>query len=140
MYLLNTKAIVNKFMKVIEINSTASSPDIILNPESGEFVFSGRSLPEDPIEFYEPVVEWFEEYKSNPLTGSVFNFKLTYFNTASSKVFFNLFQVIDKLNIAHPEVNNKIIIYANNDDEDLLELFEYYSELLESNCLELKTV
>ena len=127
-------------MRVIEIKSTASSPGIILNPEKGEFEFTGRSLPEDPIEFYEPVMAWFEEYKSNPITGAVFNFKLTYFNTASSKVYFNLFTIIDRLNIEHPEVNNKLVIYANNDDEDLFELFEYYSELLESNCLELKTV
>ena len=127
-------------MRVIEIKSTASSPGIILNAEKGEFEFTGRSLPEDPIEFYEPVVSWFDEYKAKPINGAIFNFKLTYFNTATSKVFFNLFTIIDRLNIQHPEVNNKIVIFANNDDEDLFELFEYYSELLESNCLELKVV
>ena len=37
------------------------------------------------------------------------------------------------------ESDNKIRIYTNDDDEDLIELFEYYQELLSSNCLELKS-
>ena len=127
-------------MEVIEIESTASSPGITLNPESEEFIFTGRSLPEDPIEFYNPVVAWFEKYRTSPIRGAMFQFKLTYFNTASSKVFFNLFQIVDKVNVENPDAENKIVIYANDDDEDLLELFEYYKELLDSNCLDLKIV
>jgi hypothetical protein len=125
-------------MQVLKIKDTASSPGIILNPEDGVFLFTGRSLPEDPIDFFEPVLGWFEEYKASPIAGSKFEFKLNYFNTASSKVFFHIFQLIDEINLKDEQVNNKIIIYANSDDEDLLELFEYYQELLSSNCLELQ--
>jgi hypothetical protein len=126
-------------METIEIKDTASSPGIILNPETGEFIFTGRSLPEDPMEFYEPVLGWIENYIANPIDNAKFEFKLTYFNTASSKVFFNIFQTIDKLNVDRPDVNNRILIYTNSDDEDLMELFEYYKELLSSNCMELKS-
>lgn len=126
-------------MEIVVIKNTPSSPDVELNPKTGVFSFSGRSLPEDPFEFYGPVLDWFEEYKEKPISGARFDFKLTYFNTASSKVFFSIFQTIDNINLKHPGVENKIVIYANNDDDDLLELFEYYQELLTSDCLELKS-
>lgn len=125
-------------MQVLKIEQTSSSPQVLLDHENGKFEFSGRSLPEDPIEFYEPVVKWFEEYQNNALSDANFVFKLTYFNTASSKVFFNLFQMIDAINVKNAEANNRIVIYTNEDDEDLVELFEYYKELLTSNCLDLK--
>ena len=125
-------------MELIEIAETSSSPKITLNVEDNEFVFTGRSLPEDPMDFYKPVMDWMEAYKNSPTEGAHFEFKLTYFNTASSKVFFSLFQIIDKINLEHTGVDNKIVIYTSEDDEDLIELFEYYKELLTSNCLELK--
>ena len=127
-------------MEVIEIAETASSPGIILDPEKNKFVFTGRSLPEDPLDFYNPVMVWMEKYRQTPIEGAVFEFKLNYFNTASSKVFFSLFQVIDKINLEHTGVDNRIAIYTSEDDEDLIELFEYYNELLSSNCLELKII
>ena len=127
-------------MEVLEIAETTSSPGIVLNPEKNEFSFNGRSLPEDPLNFYEPVMNWMESYKKAPVYGAVFEFKLTYFNTASSKVFFSLFQIIDKINLEHTGVDNRIAIYTSEDDEDLIELFEYYKELLSSNCLELKII
>jgi len=127
-------------MKVLEIAETASSPGIVLNAGTNQFIFTGRSLPEDPLNFYEPVMNWMEMYKQNPVAGASFEFKLTYFNTASSKVFFSLFQIIDKINLEHTGVDNRIAIYTSEDDEDLIELFEYYKELLSSNCLELKII
>lgn len=125
-------------MERLEIAGTSNSPHIILDPEKGNFTFSGRSLPEDPMDLFQPVLDWFENYKSNPLTGVNFEFKLTYFNTASSKVFFNLFTTIDQINQDHPEAENRILIYTTDDDDDQIELFEYYKELLTSNCLEVK--
>lgn len=126
-------------MKIVKIEETSSQPGILLNRETGEFKFSGRSLPEDPLEFYQPVLDWFDEYAGNPLPGANFELKLTYFNTASSKVFFSIFQIIDKINLNKPGIENKIVIFTNKDDEDLMELFEYYKELLSTDCLDLRT-
>ena len=126
-------------MDSLVIEESFRTPKVVLNPEGGEFVFSGRSLPENPNEFYDPILKWMETYKSDPVQNAEFEFRMTYFNTASSKVFFSIFQIIDKVNTSKPGSNNKIIIFANDDDEDLIELFEYYQELLSSNCLELKS-
>lgn len=126
-------------MKDLKIEETASSPGILFNREVGEFKIYGRSLPEDPIEFYQPVLEWLDAYTKDPLPGANFELKLTYFNTASSKVFFSIFQLIDKMNLSKPGIENKIVIFTNSDDEDLMELFEYYKELLSTDCLDLRT-
>ena len=126
-------------MDALILEESFRTPQVELNPAEGKFVFSGRSLPENPTEFYGDIIKWMEEYTNNPTPNAEFEFRMTYFNTASSKVFFTIFQVIDKLNINKPGSDNKIIIYANDDDEDLIELFEYYQELLTSNCLELKS-
>lgn len=125
-------------MDPLFIEESFRTPKVDLNPNEGKFIFSGRSLPENPTEFYGDVIKWMEQYVLEPIPNAEFEFRMTYFNTASSKVFFNIFQVIDKLNVNKPGSDNKIIIYANDDDEDLIELFEYYQELLSSNCLELK--
>ncbi|HAW52018.1 MAG TPA: hypothetical protein DCX54_06775 [Flavobacteriales bacterium] len=125
-------------MDPLFIEESFRTPKVDLNPKEGKFVFAGRSLPENPTEFYGDVVKWMEQYAKNPIPNAEFEFRMTYFNTASSKVFFTIFQVIDKLNVSKPGSDNKIVIYANEDDEDLIELFEYYQELLTSNCLELK--
>ena len=127
-------------MDVLEISETTSSPHVLLDADKNEFVFSGRSLPEDPMTFYGPVMKWMELYRNTPVVGAQFEFKLTYFNTASSKVFFSMFQSIDEINLQNIGVDNKIVIFTSEDDEDLIELFEYYKELLSSNCLELKII
>lgn len=125
-------------MDALIIEESFRTPKVELIPSEGKFVFSGRSLPENPNEFYGDIIKWMEEYSKEPTPNAKFEFRMTYFNTASSKVFFTIFQVIDKLNTSKPGSDNKIIIYANDDDEDLIELFEYYQELLTTNCLELK--
>ncbi|MEQ8323514.1 MAG: DUF1987 domain-containing protein [Vicingaceae bacterium] len=126
-------------MNALIIEESFRTPKVHLDAGAGTFVISGRSLPEDPNEFYDPVIEWLENYCAAPTANAKFEFRMTYFNTASSKVFFSIFQIIDKLNVEKPGSENKIVIFANDDDEDLVELFEYYQELLTTNCLELKS-
>ena len=73
-------------MEVIKIKGTDDTPTIILDKESGIFEISGRSLPEDVTTFYEPVLNWLDEYQEEANPKTVFAFKLVYFNTASSKL------------------------------------------------------
>ena len=84
-------------MSVIKIQGTDDTPTVILDKENNIFEISGRSLPEDVVVFYKPILEWLDEYKNDPLDKTVFNFKLEYFNTASSKL---LLDVLLKLEVA----------------------------------------
>ncbi len=73
-------------MRVIKIQGSDDTPKVILDADNNTFEISGRSLPEDVVAFYDPILEWLDEYAQNPLEKTVFNFKLEYFNTASSKL------------------------------------------------------
>ncbi len=72
-------------LESIRIPAQEDTPSVILDKESGQFEIGNRSLPENAIAFYEPILNWLNEYKNNPLPKTVFNFKLEYFNTASAK-------------------------------------------------------
>jgi len=54
-------------MEVINIKGTEDTPDVILDKENEKFEISGRSLPEDVNMFFEPIMDWIDEYSENPL-------------------------------------------------------------------------
>ena len=62
-------------MEAINIAGTEDSPEVILDQANNKMEMSGRSLPEDVITFYLPIVRWLKEYSKDPLETTVFNFK-----------------------------------------------------------------
>ena len=49
-------------MEIINLEGTEDTPKIILDKTNKIFEISGRSLPEDSAEFYQPVLDWLGEY------------------------------------------------------------------------------
>lgn len=72
-------------MEVISIKGTQETPEVLLDSSKGIFDISGKSLPEDVKEFYNPLLRWFDEYAKNPNNQTILKIKMDYFNTASSK-------------------------------------------------------
>lgn len=116
-------------MDIIKIEGTEDTPSIELNTSVGIFEISGRSLPEDCAEFYKPVLGWLDEYVKKPIDKTHFEIKLEYFNTASSKVILDILSRIEKLGDSGKEY--KVIWYYHEDDEDMQEAGEEFSELVE---------
>ena len=116
-------------METIKIAGTEDTPKVILDPENNEFEISGRSLPEDVASFYNPVLNWLEEYIENPKEKTEFNFKLVYFNTASSKL---LLDILMKLESLH-ENGNEVLVkwHYPEDDEDMEEAGEEFSDIVD---------
>lgn len=112
-------------MEIINLEGTEDTPKIILDKGNGIFEISGRSLPEDSAEFYQPVLDWLESYAKDPNPSSEFVFKLEYFNTASSKL------ILDVLSKIEEVANAKVQWYFHEDDEDMEEAGEEFSELVE---------
>ncbi len=61
-------------------------PLFFLTKQKVSLKYQARSLPEDTVTFYKPVVDWISQYAEQPNAKTDFAFKLDYFNTASSKV------------------------------------------------------
>jgi len=116
-------------MANLKIEGTEDTPLIDFNVDAGTFEISGRSLPEDAVSFYNPVLEWLDNYYSSPLGETSFDFKLEYFNTASSKLVLDLFMKLEE----HASQGNttKVNWYYYEDDEDMQEAGEEFAELVE---------
>ena len=104
-------------METIKIQGTEDTPKIILDAENDILEISGRSLPEDVSSFYEPVLNWLNEYAENPKNKTIFNFKLTYFNTASSKL---LLDILMKLEEMHEKGQDVLIRWHFPEDDDAM--------------------
>lgn len=116
-------------MNDLVIKGNKQKPDLIFSASTGEFVVTGQSLPENAILLYGPVLEWIEEYSKDPRDKTMLSFKMKYYNTASSKMFFSL---IKRLNLIHkggPEV--EIEWHYQEDDEDMLDAGEYFRDLVD---------
>ena len=109
-------------MRVLQIEPTDDSPRILLDKKSGKFEISGRSLPEDSAEFYEPVLQWLREYSGDPNPATDFTFNLDYSNTASSKFIHEILLVLQKIS------NAKVTWCYHKDDEDMEEAGKEFAE------------
>ncbi len=112
-------------MEIINLEGTEDTPKILLDEGNGIFEISGRSLPEDSAEYYQPIIEWLKAYGEAPLDETIFVFKLEYFNTASSKLILDILTTLE-------EISGVVIHwYYYEDDEDMEEAGEEFSELVD---------
>ncbi|MFW6043689.1 MAG: DUF1987 domain-containing protein [Marinilabiliaceae bacterium] len=116
-------------MDVINIQGTDDTPSVVLDKEKGHFEISGRSLPEDVNMFYEPILQWIDKYAEEPNDRTEFNFKLEYFNTASSKVILDILLKFEEI----AESGKDVVIkwHYHEDEEDMLEAGEEYADIVE---------
>lgn len=119
-------------MKSLYLEPTSYTPEINFNIEQNSFVISGKSLPPDALDFYEPVLEWVEKFFNSDLVpiDMALEFKLDYYNTASSKQIAKLFLLI-KDSLAADLVT--IHWYYYEDDYDMLDAGEQYQKLIGLN-------
>jgi len=70
-------------MEPISFEGTPKTPTVNFNADTGIVEIKGRSIPENSIEFYKPLVDWLEEDTENaqPMTKVII--QLEYFNTSS---------------------------------------------------------
>jgi len=115
-------------MDAISIEGTPKTPTVNFNAESGLVEIKGRSIPENSIEFYKPLVDWLEEYLANPASLTNVNIQLEYFNTSSSKCILDVFKKLEAIY----KSGNEVIInwHYEEDDEDMLEAGEDYQSII----------
>lgn len=113
-------------MEALDIRATNDTPKVLLDPENEIFEISGRSLPEDVVSFYQPVLDWLEDYKESPNDYTEFVFKYIYFNTATSKLVQDILIKLEEIHENGKQV--QVIWFYEEDDEDMLDLGEEFSE------------
>ena len=115
-------------MNPLFIEKTKTTPNVEFNKEKDIFSITGHSLPEDALKFYQPILNWFKTYIESPSQSTLLKFELEYFNTATSKV---IFELISMLNVPYSQgFEVKVNWHYLEDDEDLLEMGQDYATLV----------
>lgn len=107
-------------MEKIVIEPTKKSLEVECSP--GYFKLSGNSILSDPRKFFQPIVEWVEEYVQNPENLTTIDLKLEYVDTASVQSVFDIMRIFKPLQDKDKEV--VVNFYFEFDDPELLELGE----------------
>ena len=124
-----------KDLKPLVIEKTANTPQIELDNLTGNLIFSGRSIPENAANVYEPIVNWVTEYlpEARPTTNLRLN--LEYFNTSSVLWLSKIFRILIRIN--KPDHVLIVHLYMPLDDyneitefEDIIEAFVPIEDVL----------
>lgn len=115
-------------MENLNIEETKYTPKITLDT-NGTIEMIGKSYPENTFEFYAPVMDWVKEYfETSVKEKTIINLEITYFNSSSSKLFFDFFDLIEENNEANDIEINWIYDEENESaeeaGEDFIEDFE----------------
>lgn len=116
-------------MERLEIVQSDYTPYVILDKNKNLLELGGRSLPENAIDFFNPVIGWLIDYSENPNTETILNFKLDYFNTPSSKKILDILTIMEDIE----RTGKKVIInwYYDIDDKDMYVAGKEFAELVE---------
>lgn len=115
-------------MNSLVIEGSPKTPTINFDGINGAFLIEGRSIPENSLDFYKPVMEWLDSYILEPQKETKVSIKLEYFNTSSSKCILDVFKKLEAIF----KRGNKVIInwHYEVDDEDMLEAGEDYQSIV----------
>ena len=106
-------------LKQFFIEESEKTPQVDLNNLTGELIISGRSIPENAVEFYTGIYNWINLYIKNPRQITNLRLNLEYFNTSSS---IWIAKIIKSLcSIKNEEFTLMIHIYFNIEEFDSME-------------------
>ncbi len=114
-------------MDNLNIEGTKQTPEIDFDAASGILKISGRSIPENTFEFFNPVLLWLDSYAAEAPEKVIAKINLEYFNTSSSKY---ILEVLKRLkNILHDGKDVLVQWYYEEDDEEMMETGEDYEDV-----------
>lgn len=113
------------------------SPSVVFDPAKNVFEISGKAILENSTKFFNPVLQWLEDYKNtlclesspfDPSSLRIFKFNLDCLNCTSVKAIRDILIQLDKM----AEAGNNIQVkwHYNKLDEDMKELGNVYLSLL----------
>ena len=115
-------------MENLIIEASIDTPSILMDAQKGYFEISGKSYPEDTLEFYSPVLGWMNEYSKNPQPLSTFAFKMNYFNSSSYKPILDLILKLEEMKQNNFQI--KIEWHYKSGDTDMKETGEEFAEVI----------
>lgn len=115
-------------MEPLQLEGSPKTPHVHFDPNTGLLELKGRSIPENSIDFYKPLIDWIDKYGRTPSSKTALNVQLEYFNTSSSKCILDVFKKLEAIRAAGSEVT--VLWHYEADDEDMLEAGEDYAGII----------
>jgi len=113
-------------MENLFIQQTKTTPLVSINDTHLEI--SGRSMPENPVEFYKPLFDAL----CNKKNLSIFDINLEYFNSTSAKCLLNLISYVGK------KFDKVIISWYHDIDDD--EMIDFVDEIMTLSGVKIKLI
>ena len=113
-------------MTDIRKEGNSKTPTVVATLQPFSLELSGRSIPENSIAFYQPLMDWVEAHCGSVENQLEINIRLEYFNTSSSKCLMDLLKRVEATGCAA-----RVNWYYEDDDEDMLEAGEDYDAIID---------
>jgi len=111
--------------RIIKIDETEDSPEIILDGENYLLKISGPSFPEDAFGMFQPIMRWVDSIKEKAVKLTC-EFDFSILSSASNKL---LFEVLLKLEDMYQNGKDVAIFWYHDDfDEDMQEEGESFAQ------------
>ncbi len=109
---------------------TDNTPAVVLDPTRNTFKISGKVLPKDVDAFFEPILDWIDQYIQHPNPNTCLELDLYAFNISSSK---RILFLLYKLNDLHQK-GHKVSVkwYYKEGDDDMLEVGQDYACMIKA--------
>jgi hypothetical protein len=119
-------------MEHLQIARSKDTLAVDFNAETGVLALEGSSYPENPLDFFDPLIDWFTRYTQNIRGSLTVNITIDYLNTSSSKCLLDFLEMLDKYHQSGGAIT--LNWYYEEDDEDMQETGEELCEDLELPC------
>lgn len=117
-------------MESLQIEKTPNTPYVHLDADTGKMEIKGRSVPENPLEFYSSLNDWIERFSAQAAERVLsMDVSLEYFNTSSSKCLLDVFKKIASIQKMGAAV--EINWWCEEFDDDMIEAGKDYQDLID---------
>ncbi|MGF6964258.1 hypothetical protein OKW43_001263 [Paraburkholderia sp. WC7.3g] len=110
-------------MENLHIPATTTSPEVDFRFDQHALSIRGESYPENAAAFFAPIIEQMRKYlAANAGAEITVDVALTYFNSSSTKMLFNIFDALDQA----AESGTRVLMnwYRDEEDETIAEFGE----------------
>ncbi|OJJ15721.1 hypothetical protein BKI52_37540 [marine bacterium AO1-C] len=115
-------------MENLSIEPSKFSPQVDFDGDTGSLEIKGASFMEHPLEFYDPILAWLDQFAKVPHPKSTLKVHLSYFNSGSSGIIFDIFQLLEEKAAMSPV---SIEWHVDPNDEEMLAEGEEFKECFE---------
>jgi len=102
-------------MDSLLIEGKINSPNIDFNPSTGLLKIEGRSIPENPVKYYQPIENWIIAFINTSPQDLILYVHLDYLNTHSTEC---LLILMKKIEAYYKSSGNNVKVSWNFDEDD----------------------